>query len=247
MYLTVRGLVLRITDYNDRDTLVTLLTADHGRMTVKARGLRRKNSPLIGPCQLLAYGEYTLFEYRGMYTINEAASLELFRDLRKSLSKLSLGTYMAQVCEVISQEDLPSPELLSLLLNCLYGLSKLDVSEAMVKSVFEFRCACLAGYMPELQGCIGCGNPIPERFDVSAGHLECVRCRSRESDGIRMPVTQGLLSAMRYIAFCDSKRLFSFSLSEEAMELLSQLTETYLITQLERSFSTLDFYKSLLI
>ena len=154
---------------------------------------------------------------------------------------------MAQVCEVISQEDLPSPELLSLLLNCLYGLSKLDVSEAMVKSVFEFRCACLAGYMPELQGCIGCGNPIPERFDVSAGHLECVRCRSRESDGIRMPVTQGLLSAMRYIAFCDSKRLFSFSLSEEAMELLSQLTETYLITQLERSFSTLDFYKSLLI
>lgn len=247
MYLTVRGLVLRITDYNDRDTLVTLLTADHGRMTVKARGLRRKNSPLIGPCQLLAYGEYTLFEYRGMYTINEAASLELFRDLRKSLSKLSLGTYMAQVCEVISQEDLPSPELLSLLLNCLYGLSKLNISEAMVKSVFEFRCACLAGYMPELQGCIGCGNPIPERFDVSAGHLECVRCRSRESDGIRMPVTQGLLSAMRYIAFCDSKRLFSFSLSEEAMELLSQLTETYLITQLERSFSTLDFYKSLLI
>jgi DNA repair protein RecO (recombination protein O) len=247
MYLTVRGLVLRLTDYNDRDTLVTLLTADHGRMTVKARGLRRKNSPLIGPCQLLAYGEYTLFEYKGMYTINEAASLELFRDLRKSLSKLSLGTYMAQVCEVISQEDLPSPELLSLLLNCLYGLSKLDVSEAMVKSVFEFRCACLAGYMPELQGCIGCGNPIPERFDVSAGHLECVRCRSRESDGIRMPVTQGLLSAMRYIAFCDSKRLFSFSLSEEAMELLSQLTETYLITQLERSFSTLDFYKSLLI
>ena len=247
MYLTVRGLVLRLTDYNDRDTLVTLLTADHGRMTVKARGLRRKNSPLIGPCQLLAYGEYTLFEYRGMYTINEAASLELFRDLRKSLSKLSLGTYMAQVCEVISQEDLPSPELLSLLLNCLYGLSKLNISEAMVKSVFEFRCACLAGYMPELQGCIGCGNPIPERFDVSAGHLECVRCRSRESDGIRMPVTQGLLSAMRYIAFCDSKRLFSFSLSEEAMELLSQLTETYLITQLERSFSTLDFYKSLLI
>ena len=247
MYLTVRGLVLRLTDYNDRDTLVTLLTADHGRMTVKARGLRRKNSPLIGPCQLLAYGEYTLFEYRGMYTINEAANLELFRDLRKNLSKLSLGTYMAQVCEVISQEDLPSPELLSLLLTCLYGLSKLDVSEAMVKSVFEFRCACLAGYMPELQGCIGCGNPIPERFDVSAGHLECVRCRSRESDGIRMPVTQGLLSAMRYIAFCDSKRLFSFSLSEEAMELLSQLTETYLITQLERSFSTLDFYKSLLI
>ena len=62
-----------------------------------------------------------------------------------------------------------------------------------------------------------------------------------------MPVSLGILSALRYIAFCDPKRLFSFSLSEEALEMLAQLTETYLVTQLERSFSALDFYKSLLI
>lgn len=247
MYLTIRGLVLRVTDYNDRDSLVTLLTADHGRITVKARGLRRKNSPLIAPCQLLAYGEYTLFEYRGMYTVNEAVSIELFQSLRKDLQKLSLGTYFAQVCEVISQEDLPNPELLSLLLNSLYGLSKLALPENKVKAVFEFRCACLAGYLPELQGCHVCGNPRPERFDVSAGHLECVRCRSRESDGLRMPVSGSLLAALRYIAFCEPKKVFSFEMVPEDMEALSQLTEIYLTTQLERGFSTLDFYKSLLI
>ena len=78
MYLTTKGLVLRVTDYNDRDALLTILTDKHGKLTVKARGLRRKNSPLIAPCQLLAYGEFTLFEYRGMYTVNEAVSVELF-------------------------------------------------------------------------------------------------------------------------------------------------------------------------
>ena len=111
MYLTIRAIVLRVTDYNDRDALLTVLSRDHGKLTIKARGLRRKNSPLIAPCQLLAYGEFTLFEYRGMYTINEAHSIELFRNLRKELTKLSLGTYFAQVTEVISQEDLPNPEL----------------------------------------------------------------------------------------------------------------------------------------
>ena len=70
MYLTTKGLVLRVTDYNDRDSLLTLLTPEHGKLTVKARGLRRKNSPLVAPCQLLAYGEFTLFEYRGSYTVN---------------------------------------------------------------------------------------------------------------------------------------------------------------------------------
>lgn len=247
MYMTIQGIVLRVTDYNDRDALLTLLTRNHGKLTVKARGLRRKNSPLTAPCQLLAYGEFTLFEYKGQYTINEAHSLELFTPLRRELTKLSLGTYFAQVSEVLSQEDCPSPELQSLLLNCLYALSRLSVSETQVKAVFELRSACLSGYTPELFGCHICGNQSPERFDLSAGQLECISCRSQESNGIRIPVMPSILEAMRYICLCDPKRLFSFRIGEETLLRLSALTEAYLTTQLERGFSTLDFYKSLLI
>lgn len=245
MYLTIQGLVLRVTPYNDTDALLTVLSRDHGKLTVKARGLRRKNSPLIAPCQLLAFGEFTLFEYRGMYTINEAHSIELFQGLRRDLQKLSLGTYFAQVAEVISQEDLPNPELQSLVLNCLFALSKLDAPEDQVKAVFELRSACLAGYTPDIYGCHRCGNPLAERFDISAGCLECTACRSMESDGIRMPVSPGVLEAMRYICFCDSKRLFAFQAGGDTLESLAQVSESYLTTQLERGFSTLDFYKSL--
>jgi DNA repair protein RecO (recombination protein O) len=247
MYMTIQGIVLRVTDYNDRDALLTLLTTRHGKLTVKARGLRRKNSPLIAPCQLLAYGEFTLFEYRGMYTINEAASLELFQNLRRDLVKLSLGTYFAQVAEVLSQEDLPNPELLSLVLNCLFALSKLNEPESKVKAVFELRSACLSGYEPDLFGCHNCGSQTPALFDLSAGQLECRSCRSVESGGIRMPVNPGVLEAMRYICLCSPKKLFSFQVGSQTLEMLSQVTESYLTTQLERGFSTLDFYKSLLI
>lgn len=246
MYMTIQAVVLRVTDYNDRDALLTVLTRNHGKLTIKARGLRRKNSPLIAPCQLLAFGEFTLFEYRGMYTINEAHSIELFQHLRRDLTKLSLGTYFAQVAEVISQEDLPNPELQALLLNCLYGLSSLNLPERQVKAAFELRAACLAGYTPDLFGCYSCGNEQPGRFDLSAGHLECTEC-SRGDSGIRIPVTPGMLQAMQYICMCDSKRLFGFTLGENNLEQLSSLTEGYLATQLERGFSTLDFYKSLLI
>ena len=247
MYMTIQGIVLRVTDYNDRDALLTLLTRDHGKLTVKARGLRRKNSPLTAPCQLLAYGEFTLFEYRGQYTVNEAQSIELFTALRRDLTKLSLGTYFAQVAEVLSQEDYPSPELQSLLLNCLYALAKLSLSEKQIKAVFELRSACLSGYTPDLFGCRICGNQEPERFDLSAGQLECRNCRSSESRGIRMPVTPSVLEAMRYICLCDPKKLFSFRLGADTLDMLSALTEAYLTTQLERGFPTLDFYKSLYI
>lgn len=247
MYLTTRGLVLRITDYNDRDALLTILTPNNGKLLVKARGLRRKNSPLVAPCQLLAYGDYTLFDSGGRYTINEAASVELFQGLRKDLTKLSLGTYFAQAADVLSQEDLPNPELLSLVLNCLYALSGSDISQEKVKAVFELRSACIAGYFPDLGGCYACGNNLPDRFHLSEGHLECSSCRGLNTDGIRLPVNPGTLEAMRYIAYCDAKKLFSFTLGQENMVQLSQITEAYLSTQLERGFSTLDFYKSLLI
>lgn len=245
MYLTVQGLVLRVTAYNDTDALLTLLTSDQGKITVKARGLKRKNSPLVAPCQLLAYGIFTLFEYRGMYTINEASTLEMFQPLRRDLSKLSLGTYFAQVAEVISQEDIPNPELLTLVLNSLYALSNLEVSENQVKAAFELRCACMAGYMPELHGCHRCGAAVPDRFDISQGRLECSACRDLNSTGIRMPVTAGMLDAMRHICICDLRKILSFRLGDETLENLAYLSESYLTSQLERSFSTLDFYKSL--
>lgn len=247
MYLTIRGLVLRVSDYNDRDAMVTLLTQKHGRLSAKARGLRRKNSPLTAPCQLLAYGEFTLFEYRGSYSINEASGIELFHDLRKDLTKLSLGTYFAQVAELLSQEDMPNPELQALTLNCLYALNSMDLPVNVVKAVFELRCACIAGYEPDLSGCYRCGNPNADRLDTSAGHLECANCRSEGVTGLRMPICAGALDAMRYIVMCDPKRLFSFSVKADTAKQLAQVTETYLTTQLERGFSALDFYKSLFI
>ena len=245
MYLTTRGLVLRVTKYNDTDALLTVLSQRDGKLTLKARGLYRKNSPLTAPCQLLAYSEFTLFEYRDQYTINEARTVELFHGLRRNLSKLSLGSYFAQVAQELSQEDMPNPELLSLVLNCLYALDKLDLPESLVKAAFELRAACLSGYAPELSGCEKCGCPTPDRFHIFGGHLECAACRDYSDNGLRIPITPGALDSMRYICSCDLKQLFSFRVGASTAENLSQITEAYLSAQLEQGFSTLDFYKSL--
>ena len=247
MYLKMDGIVLRETEYQEADKLLTVLTREHGKVTLKARNVKSRRSPLKAACQLLAFSEFTVFENRGFLTINEAVPREMFLDLRQDLELLSLASYVAQAAEVVSQEDSPSPQLLSLLLNCMYALCRLHRPQLQVKAVFELRTACLAGYAPELSGCAVCGNPVPDRFNVSHGVLQCEGCRSEDLDGLRLPVGEGSLMAMHYITACDAKQLFGFQIGGEAAGELSALTETYLTTQLERGFFTLDFYKSLLL
>ncbi|MFQ7856113.1 MAG: recombination protein O N-terminal domain-containing protein [Flavonifractor plautii] len=45
MHISTQGLVLREVNYKESDKLLTVLTAEGGKRTVKARGCRRKGSP----------------------------------------------------------------------------------------------------------------------------------------------------------------------------------------------------------
>ena len=245
MFLKTDGLVVRQVNYKDNDQILTVLTKEHGLMTLKARGVRSRSSRLKGACQLLAYSEFTVFENRGFHTIDEANAIQMFPELRADIELLSLASYFAQVAEVLSQEDMPNPELLSLTLNAFYALCRRLCTPELVKAAFELRAACLGGYTPELSGCAVCGDPEPDRFDVRGGILCCASCSAGE--GLRLPVSPGSLAAMRYLVSCDAKRLFAFRLEGRAVKELCDLTETYLQTQLERGFYTLDFYKSLLM
>lgn len=245
MFLKTDGLVVRQVNYKDNDQILTVLTKEHGLMTLKARGVRSRSSRLKGACQLLAYSEFTAFENRGFHTIDEANAIQMFPELRTDIELLSLASYFAQVAEVLSQEDMPNPELLSLTLNAFYALCRRLCTPELVKAAFELRAACLGGYTPELSGCAVCGDPEPDRFDVRGGILCCASCSAGE--GLRLPVSPGSLAAMRYLVSCDAKRLFAFRLEGRAVKELCDLAETYLQTQLERGFYTLDFYKSLLM
>ena len=238
MYLTTRGLVLRTTEYKETDRILTILTDHDGLLSVKARGVRSNRSKLKGACQLLTYAEFTISDARGFTAITEATAIEMFPELRNDLLLLSLASYFAQLAEVLSQEDASSPALLSLILNALYALSKLKKPPRLVKAATELRLAAIAGYMPELSGCCVCGREDPDRFSIADGTLECAGCRA--SDGAS-------LAAMRYIVSCPDKKLFSFTLTGAAEKELCDAAESYLLTQLERSFYTLDFYKSLLV
>ena len=152
MHISTQGLVLREVNYKESDKLLTVLTAEGGKRTVKARGCRRKGSPLAAAAQLLVYSDMTLFEYRDYFTLNEAESLQQFWRVRSDLERLSLASYFAEVMEAVAVEGRPDPPALSLILNSLYALDRLNRPLELVKAAFELKLMCLEGYEPLLAG-----------------------------------------------------------------------------------------------
>lgn len=247
MHLTTRALVLRETNYKESDKILTLLTEREGKLSVSARGCRKKGSPIAAACQLLVWAEFTLYEYDGRWAVKETASERLFDGVRADIEKLSLASFLAEVTEVLAGEGQPDPALLSVALNCLHALDKLSVPLAQVKTAFEWRTMALAGYEPQIEQCGVCFREQPNepQFHLGAGTVHCAACRDRLEEGISLPLTPSALAALRHIIWGPRKRLLSFRLDEEGMKRLSEASEAYLLTRLERGFRTLDFYKSI--
>lgn len=238
------GLVLRETVTRDADKILTVLTPDRGRLSVIARGARRKGSRVAAACQLLAYSEMTLYE-KGRWTMLDAAdTIELFDGLRQDLTALSLAAYFAELTEAVS--DGSGGDVLPLLLNALYALSALKKPPQLVNPAFQFRLMALAGYEPMADGCALCGAPEPENpmLDVVHGVVHCGKCR--EKGGLSLPLTASGLAALRYVLYGDPRRLYSFSLPPEELRALNHAADAYVTAQLERSFRTLDYYKTIL-
>ena len=244
-YIVTQGIVLRETVTREADKILTVLTREQGKISVIARGVRRKGCKYAACAQPLAYSEWTLYKKGDWYYANDGRTLELFSGLRSDLEAMSLGFYLAELTEAVATEE-TAEELLRHILNGLYALAALRKPPALVKAAFEIRLLGLAGYEPLVDGCACCGDPEPAQptLDVAQGVLCCRACSSGEG-GLPKPLCADSLKALRHVVYGDAKRLYSFRLEGAAMERLGRAAEAFVGAQLERGFRTLDFYRQI--
>ncbi|MBE6672985.1 MAG: DNA repair protein RecO [Ruminococcaceae bacterium] len=244
---TLPALVIRECDIGEQDKLLTLLSAQRGKLTVKVHGCRNIKSKNMACSSLFCYGNFTVTEKNGRMTVKESSLQENFFDLRMDVCKLALGNYVAEVLLSVSTEENEETELMLLGLNTLYAICHHDKDLRLLKAAFELRVLALLGFMPDLSSCSDCSEEpaAPLFFDLQEGNLLCGSCRQlnlRQTPLVS--IGNDTLSAMRYVLTAPAKRIFSFLLSEQSLEELSLLAERFLITQTETNFKSLKFYHS---
>ena len=66
-YIVTKGVVLRETETKEADKILTLLTADRGKISVIARGVRRKSCKYAACAQQMVYSESVSYTHLDVY------------------------------------------------------------------------------------------------------------------------------------------------------------------------------------
>lgn len=240
---TTNGLIIKEQKVGEYDRLVTILTADLGLIRAFAPGALKFKSKNISSTTLLSYSELTIYQSRDTYKINSARSKEIFFGLRDDIASLSLAGYFCELLMNLAPQYEPAENYLKLTLNCLYLLCEKKRSAEFIKSVFELKIAEYSGYCPDLTVCAKCKAEEISNvgFNILSGVVCCENCKNDEF----ISIPNSVFAAMRHIIYADEKKMFSFKLNEQSEQILSQITEKFLLAQTERNYKTLDFYKQM--
>lgn len=248
MLTKTSGLILRANKLGDNDCLYTILTEDMKKITALSRGIRSLKHKDFAALQLFCYSEIELSSKGNLYYISNANVKNNFYDIRLSVEKVSLASYVTEICSVVSEYAEGDNDYFRFILNTLYFIEHADETSLMcelkkLKALFELRSASNAGFAPHFTSCTECGSEKNLMyFDVSEGGALCKDCMKEYS----IAASEYLLKTMQYICYCDLKSAFKMAIkSEEALDAVNEITERYISAKLEYYFKSLDYFKKI--
>lgn len=247
MVVTTKGVILKRRNIGERDAILTILTDELGLIEASARGVKQTKSKLAAGVQPFYYSEISLLKNRERYIVTGAEALETFHKLRYDVIKVALADYIAElICALTPADEMIQP-VKRLYLNALYLLSEEKKTPAFIKPVVELRLLALAGFMPDLVCCRQCSahENTALYLDLRQGYLLCEKCKTSENMSDFAALTPSVLAALRHIIYTEDEKLFNFTVSSETLKLLNQITERYTLYHMERSFRSLEIYRSL--
>jgi len=183
--LKLSGVVLRTVDYGESDRVVTLFTAERGKVAAFARGARASRRRFGGALELFTL---VLLEARerartDLIDLESAAVVRAFPAIRGDLTRIACAAYACDLARSLVREGEPHPELLGLLLDYL---ARLDGSKARptVLRAYELKALEAVGLMPRLSSCAACSRPFRGEdgrlaFDPGEGGVLCPSCAGR--------------------------------------------------------------------
>lgn len=237
--IKTKGIVIKIANSSDNDKVLTVLTAEKGKIRVFCKGAKKAKGAFLACTEFLCYSDMILYEGSSdLYNLTSAEPINVFYNLRMDIDKLMYAATIAKIINDVCQEEEMSYQRLQLVLNTLYVLSETDKNIDFVFSVFRLRLLAILGYVPRLSACTGCGKKATEisdiYFSIKDNGIKCNECKLQDKGAIKISYTT--YTSIVYILSSEPKKIFSFDVPKETIDELNLITKIYTFEKLEKEY-----------
>lgn len=140
-----RGIVLRYRPWREADRLYTVYTETHGKLTLRAHGVRRPHSKLAGALEPFAEIDLYVIPARTFHKIGGAVVQKRFTNLRTDITRYAAAIYCMEVVDRLTHEHASDPALYALLATTYQWLDRNTPSRIVVYS-FVVKLIHFLGY-----------------------------------------------------------------------------------------------------
>jgi DNA repair protein RecO (recombination protein O) len=241
----VNAVVLKRTDVGEADRLLTLLTAERGKLKVVAKGARKPSARKTGHVELFNHATMLIHVGRDLDIVTQADTLDAFLPVRDDLDRLSYAYYFAELVDRFVEGEGEHPEIFELVLDALHWL---ESAERLPRTAryFELQLLDALGYRPQLYRCVNCGADLaPEEnfFSPEGGGILNPPCRDIYRDAVSIPVNA--LKVLRYLQARSFEQVQQLNLSVQVEAEVEAILHYYLTHLLERQLKSVEFLNTL--
>ena len=173
-------LILSVRDMGEADRLAVVFSREHGKLSAAAYGARRPRSRLAGSVQSFSLVEVSLMPGRNLETIGQCEVKRSFRELREDITLMTYAAFLTELVSELWPDRSPEPSAYDVLLGSFSLL--LERNPRLVSLAGAWQLLALAGFHPEYERCVTCGQvlALPAFFDACAGGGVCPACEHSE-------------------------------------------------------------------
>ena len=148
------GIIIKKTDLGEADRLLTVLSADLGKVKMVGKGVRKPKAKLSAWLDMFRYNHLTLAKGKTFYIATGAQTEELLLKEGMDWDRLAVGYYLCELVDKNVEEDQELPGLFELLRESLKQLGTDQIPELLIRTSFELKFLELLGVSPELERCV---------------------------------------------------------------------------------------------
>jgi DNA repair protein RecO (recombination protein O) len=183
------ALVLRVVEFSETSSVVTLFTREFGKVRALAKGARRPKGPFESALDLLGLVRIVFLRKssESLDLLTEAKLERRFRPYRGNLSNLYAAYYVAELLNELTDDYDAHEGLFDVADATLVALAGGEqVAEVLVR--FELAALREVGHLPTLSACANCGGQLDLSgrvpFSQLAGGSLCKSCRTGQKQVI---------------------------------------------------------------